>query len=56
MVVIYFIINDGTIWAFLLFLIDFIAFNVRLSKSLLTIASSIVSVVMSFIFETNVIL
>ena len=33
---------------FLIFLIDFIAFNIRLSKSSFAIASSMVSVVMSF--------
>ena len=37
---------------FLIFHIDFIAFNIRLSKSSFAIASSIVFVVMSFMFET----
>ena len=40
--------------SFLIFLIDFVAFNIRLSKSSLSIASSVVSVVMSFIFETTI--
>ena len=40
---------------FLILLIDFIAFNIRLSKSSFAIASSMVSVVMSFIFEATVV-
>ena len=40
---------------FLIFLIDFITFNIRLSKSLFAVASSMVSVVMSFIFETTIV-
>ena len=40
---------------FLILLIDFIAFNIRLSKSSFAIASSMVSVVMSFIFETSIV-
>ena len=40
---------------FLIFLIDFIAFNITLSKSSFAIASSMVSVVMSFIFETTLV-
>ena len=40
---------------FLILLIDFIAFNIRLCKSSFAIASSMVSVVMSFIFETTVV-
>ena len=41
---------------FLIFLIDFIAFNIRLSKSLLAIAPSIVVVGMLFMFETATVL
>ena len=37
---------------FLKFLIDFIAFNIRLSKSSFAVALLMVSVVMSFIFES----
>ena len=40
---------------FLIFPIDFIAFNIRLSKSSFAIASSMVSMVMSFIFETIIV-
>ena len=40
---------------FLILLIDFIGFNIRLSKSSFAIASSMVSVVMSFIFEATVV-
>ena len=40
---------------FLTFLIDFIAFNIRLSKSSFAIASSMICVVMPFIFETAVV-
>ena len=37
---------------FLTFLIDFIAFNIRLSKSSFAVASSMVSVVKLFLFQT----
>ena len=40
---------------FLVFLIGFIAFNIRSSKSSFAIASSMVSVVISFIFETTIV-
>ena len=40
----------------LIFLIDFKALNIRLSKSSFAIASPMVSVVMSFIFEAAIIL
>ena len=38
---------------FLIFLIDFMAFNIRLSKSSFAIVSLMVSVGMTFIFETT---
>ena len=40
---------------FLIFLIDFIAFNITLSKSSFAVDSSMVSMVMSFIFETTIV-
>ena len=40
---------------FLIFLINFIASNIRIFKSSFAIASSMVSVVMSFIFETTIV-
>ena len=40
---------------FLTFLIVFIAFNIRLSIFSFAIASSMVSMVMSFIFETTIV-
>ena len=39
---------------FLIFLIDFIAYNIRLFKFSFAIASSMVFMVMSFIFETTI--
>ena len=39
---------------FLIFCIDFIAFNIGLSKSSFAIASLMISVVMLFIFETTI--
>ena len=40
---------------FLIFLIDFIAFSIRLSKSSFAIASLMVSVVMLFMFESTIV-
>ena len=40
---------------FLIFLIDFIEFIIRLSKSSFAIVSLMVSLVMSFIFETTIV-
>ena len=42
--------------SFIIFLSDFMAFNIRFSKSSIAIASILVSVVMSFIFETAMLL